>query len=67
MSQILDYINEMIADRKALLYVSQNSLSDLADVANDPVLVELLDLQRRAFVLQEDVARLKAKILLGRS
>lgn len=46
MSQMLDYINQMIEDRKALLHASQNSLSDLEDVANDPVLVELLDLRR---------------------
>lgn len=66
MSQILDYINRMIAERTALLH-AQNSLSDLEDVANDPVLVELVELRKRAFTLQEDVAKIEAKRLLGRS
>jgi hypothetical protein len=66
MSQMLDYINQMIEDRKALLHASQNSLSDLEDVANDAVLVELLDLRRRAFALQEDVARVESRRLMGR-
>lgn len=67
MSELLDYINRMIDERTALLLASQSSLSDLGDAANDPVLAELVELRKRAFALQEDVARMEAKRLLGAS
>jgi hypothetical protein len=52
--QRIAHLDLMIDDRTVLLRASQNSLSELEDAEDDPILVELLNERKRLLAEQEE-------------
>jgi hypothetical protein len=54
--QRIAHLDLMIDDRTVLLCASQNSLSELEDAEDDPILVELLNERKRLFAEEEEAS-----------